>query len=260
MSGAPPPLPVPPDGEPPQPLPAAAAPLPQPALLSVDHVLARRRQAEDEYREVGRLLAFYGAMLLPVLVVLAWSYHGGVTGLGPELWAGFALYTAILVSGVIWKENWLHLLVWPRAMDPRLIVLTVLTPFATLAGALCLLAGFAHVGFPIVDTTEEFTAAEWPSWAILAWIAVLPALFEEVAFRGIILSKLLRLTHPRQAIWVSSILFGVLHFNILGMAMFLVPLALVAAYLTRRTQSLVPAFFIHFTHNAGIVLFELTAW
>ncbi len=60
--------------------------------------------------------------------------------------------------------------------------------------------------------------------------------------------------------WVSSILFGVLHFNVLGMAMFLVPLALVAAYVTRRMQSLVPAFYIHFTHNAGIVVFELVAW
>jgi len=29
---------------------------------------------------------------------------------------------------------------------------------------------------------------------------------------------------------------------------------------SRRTQSLVPAFYVHFTHNAGIVVFELVAW
>jgi uncharacterized protein len=83
---------------------------------------------------------------------------------------------------------------------------------------------------------------------------VLPPIFEEIAFRGVLLSKLRRLTGSAQAIWASALLFGLLHFSVLSMAAFLVPLAVVAGYLTRRTGSLFPAIAIHAIHNAGAVL------
>jgi membrane protease YdiL (CAAX protease family) len=67
------------------------------------------------------------------------------------------------------------------------------------------------------------------------------------------------LTSPTapQAIWVTATLFGVLHFSVLGMLVFLVPLAAVAGYLTRETKSLLPAIAIHAAHSAGVLILDL---
>ena len=95
-----------------------------------------------------------------------------------------------------------------------------------------------------------------PLIAIYFGISVCPAFFEEIAFRGLLLSKLRRLTSSTQAIWVTTLLFGIIHFDIVAMAIFLIPLAWAAGWLTHRTGSLWPAMIVHFLHNAGILTLE----
>ena len=52
-------------------------------------------------------------------------------------------------------------------------------------------------------------------------------------------------------------LFGGVHFSVLSMVVFLVPLGAVAGHLTRRTGSLLPAIWIHAAHNLGVLVIEL---
>lgn len=78
-------------------------------------------------------------------------------------------------------------------------------------------------------------------------ISVLPALFEEFAFRGVILG-LLRKYGDAFAVVTSSILFGLMHANI-----YQIPFAFVGGlyfgYLVIKTNSLLPGIIMHFINN-----------
>ncbi|MCI0379219.1 MAG: ABC transporter permease subunit [Gemmataceae bacterium] len=78
--------------------------------------------------------------------------------------------------------------------------------------------------------------------------ALLPAICEEIAFRGYILSGLLRRFRPRTSILFCSFLFALYHMNVFQFlpSFFL---GVVLGLLTVRSKSLVPAMFFHFLHN-----------
>jgi uncharacterized protein len=107
-----------------------------------------------------------------------------------------------------------------------------------------------------ICTSEAFLNAGW-GWTG-AWIAVAlcPAVFEEVAFRGIIQQRLLAFMSPWNAIIVAASMFAILHLNIIGFAMYLIPMALMAGWITWRTSSLWPAIAIHFVHNGTVLVLE----
>lgn len=78
-------------------------------------------------------------------------------------------------------------------------------------------------------------------------IAVTPAIFEEIAFRGFILG-VLRKIDDRFAIVVSAFLFGIAHGN-LEQAPFAFILGLFLGVLVIKTNSLLPGMMIHFVNN-----------
>lgn len=82
--------------------------------------------------------------------------------------------------------------------------------------------------------------------------ALLPALCEEIAFRGFILSGLLKHFRPRTAVLLSSFLFALFHMNVFQFlpAFFL---GVVLGLLTVRSRSLVPAVMFHLLHNSVLI-------
>ncbi|HZZ27248.1 MAG TPA: ABC transporter permease subunit/CPBP intramembrane protease [Pirellulales bacterium] len=86
----------------------------------------------------------------------------------------------------------------------------------------------------------------WPSIAILA---LLPAVCEELAFRGFILSGFRHLGHKWWAIVLSSILFGIVH-TVLQQSIVAGLLGMVIGYLAIQTSSILPGMLFHFTNNA----------
>lgn len=82
--------------------------------------------------------------------------------------------------------------------------------------------------------------------------AFLPALCEEIAFRGYILSGLQRRFRPRSAVILCSFLFALSHMNVFQFlpAFFL---GLVLGLLTLRSKSLLPAIFFHFLHDSALL-------
>jgi sodium transport system permease protein len=88
-------------------------------------------------------------------------------------------------------------------------------------------------------------------WAVLS-IVVLPAVCEELAFRGFILSGLRRRFKPWTAILLSSFLFALYHLNVFQ----LLPTFLLGAVLgllTVRSGSILPAMLFHLLHNGLLV-------
>lgn len=77
--------------------------------------------------------------------------------------------------------------------------------------------------------------------------AVLPAIFEEMLYRGYIL-RILRSYGDGVALWVSTALFALMHGNILQIP-FAFMVGAVCGYLALRTRSIFPSILLHFLNN-----------
>ncbi len=95
------------------------------------------------------------------------------------------------------------------------------------------------------------------SWHLLLLLAVLPAICEEFAFRGFILSGFRHLGHKWRAILYTAVLFGITH-TILQQQLIAAMVGIVIGYLAVQTGSIFPCMLFHMTHNAlGLISVKL---
>lgn len=88
---------------------------------------------------------------------------------------------------------------------------------------------------------------------MLLTVAVVPALFEEFAYRGVVMGLLIPKLGTPAAIFISALLFGVMHGNLRQIPFaFLAGLAL--GWVRAYTGSMWPSMLIHFASNAFSVL------
>lgn len=90
-------------------------------------------------------------------------------------------------------------------------------------------------------------------FAVIAVFALAPAFFEELAFRGFILSGMESMRNKWQAILMTSILFGVAH-GVLQQSVITCVVGVVMAIVAVQTKSIIPCMLFHFTHNSMAVL------
>ena len=103
--------------------------------------------------------------------------------------------------------------------------------------------------------TERFlnTTSEWMLFVNLLVMALLPAVCEEMMFRGWLQRALGQSVDYHTAIWVSAIVFSAIHFQFYGF----VPRMVIGAalgYLYYYTGSLWAPIVAHFTNNAAAVV------
>jgi sodium transport system permease protein len=104
----------------------------------------------------------------------------------------------------------------------------------------------------VVQLFEELRGGrESIPWTVLALI-ILPALCEEIAFRGLILTGLRRRFRTWTAVLLGAFLFSLYHMNVFQ----LLPtffLGVVLGLLTVRSGSVLPAILFHMLHNTLLV-------
>lgn len=92
-----------------------------------------------------------------------------------------------------------------------------------------------------------------PEWQLLLYIALLPAVCEELAFRGVLLSGLKRKFRPAVLIVVVGIIFGVFHISLFRIAPTAI-LGMVLTLIAMMTGSVFPGMLLHAGNNAmGVV-------
>lgn len=89
-------------------------------------------------------------------------------------------------------------------------------------------------------------------------VAVLPAVLEEMLFRGVIL-QVLRPAGDRAAVWISSLLFALMH-TTLHQIPFALLLGLVFGYIVVKTGNIYLSMAIHGLNNAMSVVMEYALW
>ncbi len=88
--------------------------------------------------------------------------------------------------------------------------------------------------------------------AAVFFVAVLPAVTEEIADRGLIQEWLQKALSPWKAIIFTAFLFGISHFTIFSLP-YLFSVGLLLGWLKWKTGSLYPSILIHFLHNWAVI-------
>lgn len=90
----------------------------------------------------------------------------------------------------------------------------------------------------------------------IVFVAIQPAIFEEMAFRGFMISDLLKFTNKKTVIIVTTILFGFVHFSPISL-FWMLPMGWALATFRLKYNTLWYGMIFHFLHNATIVLIEI---
>jgi membrane protease YdiL (CAAX protease family) len=105
---------------------------------------------------------------------------------------------------------------------------------------------------------EHFTESAHPLLLCILFVGVFPALFEEMAFRGILFNDLIKITNTWAVILISSILFTLLHLSVISV-IWLFPGAIGLGYMRARYNTINYGILAHFTYNTSIVLLQVYA-
>jgi membrane protease YdiL (CAAX protease family) len=128
--------------------------------------------------------------------------------------------------------------------------------------ALVISIGFSLIfGFPGGNQpVSTISDGSWLSLTLLGLVlSLLPAVVEEIVFRGYIQRRLIQRWTPATAIAVSTALFAILHADSLPHILAVIPLGVVTGWLAWRTDSVTPGMVVHAIHNAGAVAFAAVA-
>jgi len=190
--------------------------------------------------------------------------HFDVLFLGNSM--GQFIAFGLLTLGVIAltkTDRWGELL--PFTLQPSTGVWTVVSALAIIVAAPALwMVAWLNTLIPMpeaivqlekqqTDLIVGFLKSDFNIVVAVMHVALVPAIFEEILYRGYILHMLKRSKAIWTAILISGIIFGLYHLRLTQA----IPLSLIGVFLgwiTWRSGSLIPAMVVHFINNASSVL------
>ena len=213
---------------------------------SVDH-------SEDAFTILKPTLAYYG-----ITLVLLATYK--LTSVFPEGFDGMVAITIIdtLIVLMFWVlfHSQLRPLFSLKTIKLGLLALTVL---CAMIGSVVVSVVADIINISISDdvfySTYLFEDTSHPFLFAVLFIAVHPAVFEEVAFRGFMYTNVSRITTPRSAIYITGFVFGIIHLAIISL-LWLVPIGLIFAWLRWKYNTLWYGIVGHFVYNFCITVIE----
>ena len=227
--------------------------------LWIKHIYRYRKPLPTAAAAVG-----FGVLLLSIRFAV--MFAGGM----PEQWSSFASkqsITMILTIGLppilfaFWlSRDWRQTLKLNLPCSNRLslLLLAALIPLL-LQPLMIYLQMFIQWLYPVnaVSGTglEQIAAMieQAPLWSVLFVIAVLPAVCEELAFRGFMLSGLQTESKPWSSIFITAAFFGLAH-GMLQQSLNAFLVGILIGYLVVRTNSLWIGVVYHFVHNGFTVV------
>ena len=214
-------------------------------------------------RERGDL-PFVGQAILCGVLILVIKFFVSLGASVPTSFLHFSRQTLILlVSSVAVPAVMMAMFLTRRPMKSlRLRTCSIPVACAAVLLAICFhpsVAWLSHVVLKMYPPGGDLAFAEQimsmvmndaPGfWAVLLVLALAPAIFEELAFRGFVLSGLQNLRNDAQAILLSALLFGAAH-SILQQSIITFFVGCILGYVAIKTNSLIPCVLYHFTHNS----------
>ncbi|WP_083801757.1 CPBP family intramembrane glutamic endopeptidase [Pedobacter sp. BAL39] len=162
-------------------------------------------------------------------------------------------------SVLFFKSDWQqskYLLRWPSFSWLKLLM------FVGLAIVSSILVGIStdylnsHLFKATMDYGNIYKPYSYGNCLMVLLMAVCPAVFEELAYRGYLIQKLSAVVDQKEAMYISSILFFLVHFSIASFY-WMLPFALILGYIRIKENTLWYGILIHFFFNLTVCVSEI---
>lgn len=107
-----------------------------------------------------------------------------------------------------------------------------------------------------VSYYEAYKLYNYPTLVMIYSIALMPAIFEELTFRGVMYNYCANFLDERLVVALTAFLFAVMHLNLMSLV-WLIPFAFFIGNLRRKYNTLWYGIAFHFTFNLTACLFDL---
>ncbi len=222
---------------------------PTPRLLPSTPYLDTEVRIRTLAPQVGQLYLWYlFALIVPGTIAYAL--------LGTPEAVGLVVQLAVIVPTAIFAS--IHSCALGSQLDlrkfftPTLLAGLLLLPFAI--GLNYAYHYIIYVYFDAPDVLGEMLE-NIPIEVRILMICILPAIVEEIGFRGLIQHWLQPAIGPWKAILMTSVLFSLIHFSLLS-APYLFLVGVYLGWLRWKSGSLYPCIIVHFLHNLAVVLID----
>ncbi|MEO7214250.1 type II CAAX endopeptidase family protein [Mucilaginibacter sp.] len=162
---------------------------------------------------------------------------------------------AVAFFAMDWQEN-KRLLQWPNFTISKLSLYCGIA----MLGAFLVHYSVGWLNVTIFSREEElyseFSGSYYADFLLIFFMAVTPALFEELGFRGYLLNVLLKVADKGQAIYISAFLFSIIHLSFISL-FWLIPFALLIGHIRVKENTIWYSIFFHFCFNLTSCLFQI---
>lgn len=107
-----------------------------------------------------------------------------------------------------------------------------------------------------INLYQPYRIYQFPVLVMLYSVAVMPAIFEELAFRGVLYNYLDTILDERLVVMVTGFAFAAIHLNFLSL-IWLVPFGILLGTLRRKYNTIWYGVIFHFTFNFTACIFDL---
>jgi len=92
-------------------------------------------------------------------------------------------------------------------------------------------------------------------WSVF-FMAILPPIFEELAFRGFLFNEMIKITSARITIVATAFIFALVHFSFISF-IWIFPFGIVLGVLRHKYRTLWYGMLVHFIHNLLVLLLDI---
>ncbi len=223
--------------------------------------------AKHVFRDRGPIPSVAEGILCGILILLI-RFFASLSMSAPSNWNQLALMTAATLIAFVATPAILMAVM--LTSDPKkTLMLTRPVVWASVPAAALLAVCLHPIAIALtvlVRTMYPIDAAAFAPFeaiiqsapnflSIVLLMAVLPAICEEIAFRGFILSGMRQTGRPWRAIILTSVLFGIAH-GVVQQSMLAMIFGLVLGYIAIRSESILPCIVFHALHNTLSLCFN----
>jgi membrane protease YdiL (CAAX protease family) len=163
--------------------------------------------------------------------------------------------SAVLFFCINWKENKI-LLTWHNFSWQKLAAYGAIA----IAGQVLVHYSVDWLNLVVYSKDEDYVqhlnGNFLGAFFVVFFTAVMPAIFEELGYRGYLLQTLLKIADKEQAIYITSFLFAFIHMSFISL-FWLIPFALFLGFVRIKENTLWYGVFFHFCFNLTACIFQL---
>lgn len=212
-------------------------------------------EKDDNYTVVVKKISVFFFILLAYICVINFTSFGRNYS---SLLITDAVFAIIVLAFLILNFKSVVSLFKLKRHNGLLILKLLIT-----APLLALVVNFLgkNMNQEVFDTSEfiyynQFKDSPAPLLFSIISIGIFPAVFEEIAFRGIFFNQSLKIMGLKPTIFITSILFTILHISLVSV-LWIFPFGLFLGYLRAKHRTLIYGMIFHFAYNTSIILIQI---